>query len=339
MKLILMGTGPFAVPAFDALADAGHEILLVITRPAPKVRSRKGPPPAPVRSLSQQHRWPIFDPESINDADAIDRLAALAPDLLVVCDYGEILAAEALATAPLGGINLHGSLLPAYRGAAPVQRALLAGETSTGVAVIHMTPRLDGGPILATATTAIGPHETAGQLESRLAQLGVQPVLRAVEQLAAWDRSSPLGRPQDPARVSRAPRLTKAEGRIDWTRSAAEIDRHVRGMQPWPGAYSEIAPAPGKPPLRVAIRRLSIASQEQLGDESVPAMESSAGNSRSTTGLIPPGTLVDRRRLLVASGDGTLQIDSLQVAGRSEISGEAFLKGYRLAPGARFESS
>ena len=153
-RLVLMGTGPFAVPSFETLRAAGFPIAMVVTKPAPSVKSRKGPPPAPVRTWAEQHRLPIFDPDTVNDPEAIDRVAAEDPDLLVVCDYGHILKPEALETARLGGINLHGSLLPAYRGAAPVQWAVLRGDPVTGVSVIHMTPRLDGGP--GTAIVADG---------------------------------------------------------------------------------------------------------------------------------------------------------------------------------------
>ena len=133
MQLILMGTGPFAVPSFDALLKAGHEVLLVVTKPQPQVKSRKGPPPSPVRTWAEENNLPIYDPSSINEPDAVVRITELAADLMVVCDYGHILKPDALAATKLGGINLHGSLLPAYRGAAPVQRALLSGDPALTV--------------------------------------------------------------------------------------------------------------------------------------------------------------------------------------------------------------
>ena len=315
LRLVLMGTGPFAVPSFEALVGAGHEIPLVVTRPAREVKSRKGPPPSPVREFAAKYSFELFDPQSMNAEDAIAKVAAAKPDLLVVCDFGQILSSDALAVAPLGGINLHGSLLPAYRGAAPVQWALLSGDVVTGVSVIHMTPRLDGGPILAKAETAIRDDETSGDLEHRLSLLGVEPTLVSVAMLARWDGQAKIGELQDTGRVSRAPRLDKASGKIDWSRSVRMIDCHVRGMQPWPGAYTDLAIAGSdKPPLRIAIRSVS-----PVG-----------GDGRSNAA---PGTLVSDKELLVACADGLIRIDRLQAAGRSEVSAEEFLRGHRLPSG------
>ncbi|TVP95401.1 MAG: methionyl-tRNA formyltransferase [Planctomycetaceae bacterium] len=320
-----MGTGPFAVPAFEALTAAGYEIVSVVTRPAPPVRSRRGPPPSPVREFANSLSLPLIDPPSINDPAVIAELNSLRPDLLVVCDYGQILAGDTLAVARLGGINLHGSLLPAYRGAAPVQRALLAGDAVTGVSVIHMTPRLDGGPILASAETPILPDETAGELEYRLARLGVEPTLQATALLAVWDGHQPIGTPQDPTKVCRAPRLSKDEGRIDWSRTAAQLDWHIRGMSPWPGAFTELQIDPDKPPLRISIRQASALPSDEVWPTS-PSAE------------FPPGTLRDDAELIIATGQGNLRIDRLQVAGRGEIGGNEFLRGYRLQRGARLGS-
>jgi len=322
LRLILMGTGPFAVPAFTALADAGHDIPLVVTRPARAIRSRNAPPPSPVREFAIARGFELYDPPSINAPQAIAKLQGLAADLLVVCDFGQILSAEALSQARLGGINLHGSLLPAYRGAAPVQWALLSGDAETGVSVIHMTPRLDGGPILATASTPIRSTETAGELEARLSQLGVAPTLHSVELLATWDGHSPIGQPQDPSQVSRAPRLDKAAGRIDWNWPAEKIDWHVRGMQPWPGAFTELTLAAGKPPLRIAVRQVSVLP-EAAHDVSPTAAQ--------------PGELLSPSALQIATGRGVIQIERLQVAGKNEVTADAFLRGHRLPVGTRFE--
>lgn len=325
LRLILMGTGPFAVPAFAALVAAGHDIPLVVTRPAREIRSRNAPPPSPVRQFAAEHGFELYDPPSINAPEAIAKLQSFAADLLVVCDFGQILSAEALSQARLGGINLHGSLLPAYRGAAPVQWALLSGDAETGVSVIHMTPRLDGGPILATARTPIRSDETAGELETRLSQLGVEPALRSVELLATWDGRSPIGEPQDPSKVSRAPRLDKAAGRIDWSWPAEKIDWHVRGMQPWPGAFTELPLSPGKPPLRIAVRQVSVLPQATATDASPAAGQ--------------PGELLSASALQIATGRGVIQIDRLQVAGKSEVTADEFLRGYRLPVGTRFGAS
>jgi methionyl-tRNA formyltransferase len=326
LKLILMGTGPFAVPAFEALHAAGHHIPLVVTRPPREVRSRSGPPPSPVRQFAESLGIEVYDPPSINTAPALEKLQSIDADLLVVCDFGQILSSEALSQARLGGINLHGSLLPAYRGAAPVQWAVLSGDATTGVSVIHMTPRLDGGPILATSTTPIRPDETAGQLEERLAQLGVEPTLASVEMLAAWDGHSPIGEPQDPSRVSRAPRLDKNQGRIDWQWSAEKIDCHVRGMQPWPGAFTEVTVSPSRPPIRIAVKAVSV-----LPEHSSPTESASFRGSDTQ-----PGSLLSDSALQIATGRGIIRIHRLQVAGKSEVSAEEFLRGHRLAVGTRF---
>lgn len=328
LRLVLMGTGPFAVPAFEALLAAGHSVVLVVTRPERIAKSRKGPPPAPVRQFAAQHGLPLFDPPSANADDVVQRLSDCHADLLVVCDYGQILSSPALGTTRLGGINLHGSLLPRYRGAAPVQWAVLSGDVISGVSVIHMTPRLDGGPILATAQTEIQPQETAGQLEHRLSQLGVQPTLDSVQQLIDWDGQSVLGQPQDPSLVTRAPRLDKSQGQIDWSQSATQIDCHVRGMQPWPGAFTDLA-INGTAPLRIAIRGVTVWDSE-VSDGL--AAHGAAEPSESHL----PGTLLVGAELLVATGRGMLRIDRLQVAGRSEVDGAAFLRGTRVPTGSRF---
>lgn len=314
-----MGTGPFAVPAFEAIRRAGHEIPLVITRPQPPVKSRKGPPPAPVRLWAEEHGLPVNAPASINDPETVDELTRVGASLLVVCDYGQILKPAALASTPLGGINLHGSLLPAYRGAAPVQRAMLAGEAVTGVSVIHMTPKLDAGPILAVRETPIEPRETAGELETRLSEIGAEATLEAIALLATWDGESPLGMPQPASRVSKAPRLHKSEGLIDWTTSNRQIDCQVRGMQPWPVAFTFLSIHEDKPPLRIAVKEVAqVASSRPLE--------------------VQPGEIVAGDGFRVATGDGVVEIRRLQPAGRREMSGEQFVRGHQPPVGKRLQS-
>lgn len=312
-RVVLMGTGPFAVPAFEAVRRDGHEIAAVVTRPLPPVRSRKAPPPAPVRSWAESHGLPIWAPDDINAPESVAHLESLDADLLVVCDYGQILKPEALGSTPLGGINLHGSLLPSYRGAAPVQRALLAGERDAGVTVIHMTPQLDGGPILAIRSTEIRPTETAGELEARLGEIGVEATLEAISLLASWDRGAPIGQPQERGYVTKAPRLKKSEGEIDWSKPSAAIDRHVRGMQPWPVAFTHVTLDPHKPPLRLAVK--------EVADTSTPRPEDAA-----------PGQVIGGDVLRVVTGDGVVEVVRLQPAGRREMSGEDFMRGLQQPP-------
>ena len=311
-----MGTGPFAVPTFEAIRQSPHEVVLVVTKPEPPVKSRKGPPPAPVRTWAEQHGLPLADPLSINEAAAIAVLREADAELLVVCDYGQILKPDALAAAPLGGVNLHGSLLPAYRGAAPVQRSLLNGDAATGVTVIHMTPRLDAGPILGRRETPIRDDETAGELEERLSNLGVELTLECLEALAKWDRESSIGEIQEKGAATKAPRLSKQEARIDWVRSRRELDCHVRGMQPWPIAFCEVAVREGKPPLRLAVLRVRSVDADVSGLE--------------------PGQLVGGDRLVVVAADGALELDRVRPAGKRDMSGEEFQRGYQLPRGTKF---
>lgn len=322
-----MGTGPFAVPSFDAIHSAGFEIVEVIVRPSPPVKSRGGPPPRPVYDWAQKVGLPVWEPSSINDEDSVARLVEMQADLMVVCDYGQILKPGALAATRWGGINLHGSLLPAYRGAAPVQRALLSGDAETGVSVIHMTPRLDGGPIVATAKTAILSTETSGELEERLSDLGVQATLSAIGTLAAqlgdheWGDALPLiGEAQDATLVSKAPRLSKAEAEIDWNRSATEIDCLVRGMQPWPVAFTFVPTNPNKPPVRVAIRKVTVDSSATVSEDQVGCLLETES----------------KHEVAVGCGQGRLVIERLQPAGKKEMDASEFVRGHRLAPGSRF---
>ncbi|MCM2371849.1 methionyl-tRNA formyltransferase [Aporhodopirellula aestuarii] len=327
IRIILMGTGPFAVPSFEAIRAAGHNIPVVITRPMPPVKSRGGPPPAPVRDWATEHGLPIEAPASINDPETVEQLESLGADLMVVCDYGQILGKPALAATTWGGINLHGSLLPAYRGAAPVQRAVLSGDTETGVSVIHMTPRLDGGPIVATRRTPIESTETAGQLEERLSRLGVEATMEAIERLQRELGSHVSGEPlpvigsvQDPSKVSKAPRLSKAEAEIDWSKSARHIDCLVRGMQPWPVAYTFAETKPGKPPIRLAIQRVT-----PVADETVTADQIGC--------LLPTET---KNEMAIGCGDGRVIVERLQPAGKNEMDAAEFIRGHRLENGFRF---
>ncbi len=203
MNIVVMGTGQFAVPTFEWLVESPYIVRQLVTRPV-QLRGRRRPPPNPMRDLAKLHGVPVIDPHTVNEPATIGLLAELRPDLLFVCDYGQILSKQVLAVPPLGGINLHGSLLPAYRGAAPVNWAIYDGAEQTGVSVIHMTPRLDAGPVLSMRSTPIGPAETAEELERRLAVLGVDAVRDALKLLASWDRVSELGERQDAKSASRA---------------------------------------------------------------------------------------------------------------------------------------
>jgi len=196
MQLILFGTGPFAVPSYASLIEK-HDVLALVTRPIQDSGKRRKTAANPTRDLAVEKGIPVFDPPSCNDDEFVATLREFSADLFVVCDYGQILSSPCLASARLGGINLHGSLLPKYRGAAPIQWCVFNGDTETGVTVIHMTPKLDGGPCIVKQALAIGDDETSEQLEPRLSQLGVSAVAEAIEMLETWDGESVLGEVQE----------------------------------------------------------------------------------------------------------------------------------------------
>jgi methionyl-tRNA formyltransferase len=317
MRIVMMGTGPFAVPSFRRLLDSSHEVCALVTRPVPEAPPgrRVTVPPNPMREVAEAVGLPIVAPPSINSADAVAQLRAWNADLFMVCDYGQILSNEALACSRLGGINLHASLLPKYRGAAPINWAIHAGEFETGVTVIHMTPRLDAGPCLVQRATPIGPQEDAGQLERRLSEIGAEAVMESLGMLEAWDGSSPLGEIQDPSRATRAPRLKKSDGEVNWQQSAEQIARQVRAFQPWPGTYTHWQRTSA--PLRLVLWQVEAEPQ--------------------ASGCALPGTVmsVDDQSLRVACGSGMLRITELQSSGKNRLPAAQFLRGYPLQVGER----
>ena len=325
MRIVVLGTGPFAVPMFESLIESRHAVAGLMTRPTPPAKGREKQPVNPMRELAGRRGVPVHSPASVNSEEGKEILRNLAPELLVVCDYGQILAADVLGVAPLGGINLHASLLPKYRGAAPIQWALLNGEDETGVTVIHMTPRLDSGPILAVRRTRIGNEETHPELEERLARLGVEPVHEAIELLSRWDRVGPIGQPQDPARASKAPRLKKEHGSVDWSRSAEQIRNQVRALKPWPGTFT-FWRRPGHEPLRIIIDGVSVLA---LGIRAA-AKVGAAGEAGYTPGEV---VVSDGKQLIVATGDGGLGISQIAPAGKRHMRVEEFLRGYRIREG------
>ncbi|MFO1065672.1 MAG: methionyl-tRNA formyltransferase [Pirellulales bacterium] len=330
MKIIVMGTGPFAVPSCRALQAAGHEIALVVTRP-PVPASGKKAPDAPVAEWAQSQGLPLFQPASINEPDALDRLRSLAADLLFVCDYGQILSRDCLTVTPLGGINLHGSLLPRHRGAAPVQWTLLSGDETAGVSVIHMTPGLDAGPVLSVFSTPVARDENAGELEKRLSSAGTQAVLDAIDQLAKWDRVSEIGVKQDKAAATKAPRLSRQDGRLDCATPAIELERRVRGLQPWPGVFGELEYPEGK---RISLhlrsaRAMSLSHELSLGE---PGTVRSA--KAYDLGLDWTGAWSEL--LAVETVDGTLLINLVQPAGKRPMPVADFLRGHPIAGTAKF---
>ncbi len=330
MRLILMGTGPFAIPSFNALLQKGYEIVQVVTRPAALPMSKKVPPPNPVRLWALDNQLPISDPVSINGLDTIEWLNAQRADLMVVCDYGQILSRDALRASKLGGINLHGSLLPRHRGAAPVQWSILSGDSVAGISVIHMTPALDGGPVLHKLSTEIGRDETADQLEVRLSNIGVQSTLESVallENKNSLDECFELGESQDKSLATKAPRLAKEDGELNLHYPVRWIDRLVRGLQPWPGTFAQLEFPDGKTlrailpkatPIALDVTAIPLLPGEMLFGE--PLVKLRETNSDLIASFY------------AVAIDGLLAIPFVQPAGKRLMSADEFLRGYSRFP-------
>lgn len=322
MRLVMMGTGGFAEPTFRALIanNARHPVVGLVTQPDRIVgqqRSSTRQTGTGMKGIAQEHGIPIFQPQSINTPEGIEGLKALRPDLLVVAAYGQILSKEVLEVPPHGGINVHASLLPKYRGAAPIAWAIYQGETETGVSIIRMSPRLDAGDILAREVVPIAPEETAGELELSLAAVGAQLAGSVIEQLA----SGPVrGTAQDKALATKAPKLSKEHGAIDWTRDARQIWNHIRAMQPWPTAYTFLQRS-DHPPVRLIIWK------------AVPATVAVAG---AAPGDGVSGGASSSHLLVAAGGDTVVEILELQPETKRRMTAVEFLRGHPWQPGDRF---
>lgn len=315
MKIIVLANGDFAAPSFERLAES-DSVVALITMPS-HGRQTADIPVSPVRRVAERAGLPIFQPENVNAPEGIELLRRFEPDLIFVCDYGKILSPETIRTARLGGVNLHGSLLPKYRGAAPINRAIYDGETTLGVSVIHITPEVDAGPVIAAASLETSLSETSVEIEARLAQLGAGLISDAVARIADGT-AEPL--PQNHAEATGAPKLKKAEGKIDWSRGAAEIVNHYRAFQPWPKTFTDWPRTPEKPPLRLILGPVTVCT------DNAPNAE-----SRSCGEIVE----ADGDRLVIRCGDGAIRVERVQPAGKRAMSAEEFLRGYRMKPGDR----
>jgi methionyl-tRNA formyltransferase len=326
----MMATGPFAVPTFRALAEPPDrfDVLALFTRPERPAHGRDKHQPAAslMRALAEARQLPVHAPESINSAESHEVLRDLAADLFIVCDYGQILSAQTLSLARLGGINLHGSLLPKYRGAAPVNWALYHGESETGVTVIRMTAKLDAGPCLVQKRTPIDPDETSLDLEPRLAEMGAPAVLEAIELVAGGGPGS--GVPQDKQMATKAPRLSKTDGLVDWSRTSIEIRNQVRALQPWPTTYA-FWRRPDGAPLRLIFDQVAAADEEAV-------KVTLAGRDRPPFGTVID---VDKDALMILCGKGAILPQIVQPAGKRTMSIGEFLRGHPLKIGDRFGSA
>ena len=301
MRLVYLGTPAFAVPTLERIAAAGHRVLAVVTQPdRPKGRGRETAA-SPVKLAALALGLPVYQPERVRRPEAVAFLASLAVDAMVIVGYGQIIPQSVIDLAPLGIINVHASLLPRYRGAAPIQWAIVNGEAVTGVTTMRIDAGLDTGGMLLKAATPIGPDETAVELAARLAPMGADLLIETLDGLAAGTLRP---EPQDPAQATLAPILKKEDGLLDFQLPAAAIHNRVRGFQPWPGACARFR---GQS-LHVWKSRLA---------EQAPA--------------VPPGCLLRRRGLWAGCGEGTaLELTEVQLEGRKRVPAADFANGLRL---------
>jgi methionyl-tRNA formyltransferase len=301
MDLIFLGTPVFAVPTLKRILETGHRVRAVFTQPdRPKGRSQ-ALSPSPVKEAALGYGLPVFQPERIRRPEVVDELAAMQADAMVVVGYGQIIPQSIIDLPRLGIINVHGSLLPRYRGAAPIQWSIVNGETVTGVTTMRIDAGLDTGDMLLKAETAIDPDETAVELGERLAPMGAELL---VETLAGLEAGTIVPEKQDPAQATPAPILKKEDGRIAWSAPAQAIHNRVRGLLPWPGAYT-----------RFRGQTLQICKSKLAG----------AG------GGIPGSLRRMGRGLVAVCGDGAgLELVEIQLEGKKRMSGEAFANGQRL---------
>jgi methionyl-tRNA formyltransferase len=299
MRVVFMGTPEFAVPALEALVAAGHEVACVYCQPPRPAGRGKAPRPGPVHRRAVEMGLPVRHPARLRDPAEQAALAALGAEVAVVAAYGLILPQAVLDAPARGCLNIHASLLPRWRGAAPIQRAIMAGDAETGVCIMAMEAGLDTGPVLMRRAVPIGPRDTSGTLHARLAALGAEMIVAA---LARLDDLVP--EPQPAAGVTHAAKIDKAEARVDWTRPAAAVDRLIRGLSPFPGAWCEI------------------------GGERVKLLLSEVA-----VGAGAPGTVLDDR-LTVACGTGAVRITEVQRAGRAAAPAEAVLRGFPVPAGS-----
>jgi methionyl-tRNA formyltransferase len=303
MRVVFMGTPAFAVPTLTALHQSGHRIVTVMTQPdRPAGRGRHLTPP-PVKAKALEMGFPIFQPERVKALEVLERLRGDHPDVIVVVGYGQIIPQTIIDLPPHGCVNVHASLLPKYRGAAPIQWAIANGETRTGVTTMRIEKRLDAGDILLRSETEIGSGESAPDLAERLAAMGASLL---IETLKGLEEGTIVARKQDDAEATYAPMLRREDGWIEWSRKAREIVNRIRGFEPWPGSYTNFR---GK---RLHIRKA----------------RSADGAGR------PPGALsFSGDDLLVACGEGTsLLVEEVQLEGKMSTSAKDFVRGQRPRP-------
>ena len=306
MRAIFAGTPEFAAQALQAIVAAGHEVPLVLTQPDRPAGRGMSLQPSPVKRLALERGLEVFQPLTLKDAQAQARIAQIAADVMVVAAYGLILPQAVLDLPHYGCLNIHASLLPRWRGAAPIQRALLAGDAETGVCIMQMEAGLDTGPVLLRQAIPIAATDNAATLHDRLAALGAELIVAALDRLPLPAEAQPS------AGVTYAHKIEKTEALIDWGRDARELDRHIRAFNPFPGA------------------------QARFGGQTIKLWQATPVAGRGEIGQI---LAVDRDRIVVACGSGALALSELQKAGGKRLPVRDFLAGHPLKAGERFDLS
>jgi methionyl-tRNA formyltransferase len=306
MRLIFAGTPEFAVPALEALVKAGHEVVLVLTQPdRPSGRGMKLTP-SPVKAAAIAHGLPVFQPSTLKDVEAQARIAETEADAMIVAAYGLIIPQTVLQMPRHGCYNIHASLLPRWRGAAPIQRAMLAGDKQTGITIMQVVPALDAGDMILKGSVPITERDTAQSLHDALARMGAVLMVKALAKLAQQGRLD--AEPQDEREVTYAAKLNKSEAAIDWSRSADELSRQVRAFNPFPVAQASLDGRPCRIWMAVAL-----------------------------PGQAEPGAVTDiRDGIVVGCGQGLLKIEELQMPGGKRLAAKDFISGHALKVGDRF---
>ncbi len=307
MRIIFMGTPDFSVGILEAMASRGHDIVLAVTQPD-KPKGRGGQVSfSPVKEAAMRLSIPVFQPKKIRDPENIAVLREQKPDMIVVAAFGQILPEEILTMAPFGCINVHASLLPKYRGASPIQWAVLEGEKESGVTIMRMDTGVDTGDMYAQKAIPLDPEETAGSLFEKLASLGAELLCDTIE---AIEKGTAVPTPQDHTLATSTGKIDKSMGKMDWTLPAAVLERRVRGLSPWPGAYTFC----NKKTLKIWKARVA--------------------NGDFSGHTDPPGTLLETKEaLVVQTGDGALCLTEVQLEGKKRMDAAAFLRGFPLPQG------
>ena len=315
MRIIYFGSSSFGLPCLEAIHQSGHELISVFTQPArPAGRHRSHLTPTDVAQWCQKNRIDCTEAKKINTPDMAEQVAACNADLLVVIAFGQKVSQEVIALQTHGAVNVHASLLPKYRGAAPIHWAIMNGEAETGVSIITLADEMDAGKVLAQGSTPVAPDDTFETMHEKLSQLSVPVLMDTIDQI---QNGSAVYTPQEPAQVTYAPKLKKSDGYIDWNKSADAIVNHIRGLRPWPGAQSIYVSAETGRHWRVGLANAT------------------AVDGKDSTR--PPGQLDEN--LMVTCGSGSLKINEIKPAGSHRMDFEAFVNGHKCRPGDLFISA